>query len=319
MKSLKIAIAGLGVSGSVLSSIIGDYHDVDLYEVRGDDFYPACGWAVNENEFIRLGNDLGIDPEKYVLSRSRMVTFINSRRKVKFSSSGLCTIDKKHFLIDLSTGRRKKSGQIDSSEYDLVFDCTGISRYYVGSVKDDFVMPALEIVSNDKCEDFTFRYFRHGSGYEWFFPLKDGSHHGVGSDSREEISKLLENRGSMRLVGRSIRLKPLFDYSVKDNIIAVGESAGTVSPLTGEGIVPSMKCAILARSILSDGAHFNGKYPDLLKRYFSRYERLFSLLMMARNDSLLKIRNIRYLKDVIDDFRNFGIDMSLPGVIRAIA
>lgn len=319
MKDLKIAIAGLGVAGSLLSSLIEDRFDVDIYEVKPAGFYPPCGWAVNENEFRKIGEETGIDSEKYVMRRSRKVTFINSRKKLTFPAAGLCTIDKLRLLSDLSSGRHVNSGKLNPADYDLVFDCTGVSRYYIGPAREDFVIPAVEIVTEQESDDFTFRYFKHGGGYEWFFPLNRGTHHGVGTDSRYEISRLVTTRNGRKIVGRNIRLKPLFESSINGNVIAVGESAGTVSPLTGEGIIPSMQCAMIAESILSKDAEFRKEYLELLRKHFHRYERLFNLLIMARNSELLRVGNISYIKDVVDDFRSFGIGISALGVIRAIA
>ena len=47
----------------------------------------------------------------------------------------------------------------------------------------------------------------------------------------------------IRVTSRNIRMAPMFENVYHGNVIGVGEAIGTVSPITGEGIVPSLQSA----------------------------------------------------------------------------
>ena len=82
------------------------------------------------------------------------------------------------------------------------------------------------------------------SGYFWYFPIGAGDYN---KNHIVETDKFLKKHGGkiVKTVGRPIRLatpENCMPYS-DGNIVGVGESIGTVFPLLGEGIIPSMECA----------------------------------------------------------------------------
>jgi Dehydrogenases (flavoproteins) len=121
-------------------------------------------------------------------------------------------------------------------------------------------------------------------GYLWIFPLGEGHYHiGVGGIGLVEHEALLEQyytdasarfsftpicgcRGYVRVASPHYST-PLYQYRRRSDgttqqIIGIGESIGTVSPFTGEGIVYALECArlladslgspeVYARSVLS--------------------------------------------------------------------
>ncbi len=319
---MRIAIAGMGVAGSTLArSLDNSVNEIECFDPKRMDFYPPCGWAVNEHEFNSLLSRIGIDGSVYLLSRASKIIFRNSKRSISFPSTGLCTIDKKRFLEDMAEGIAISRRRLVPEDYDLVFDCTGISRAYIGPAKNDFTMKAVEAVSNkNNGTNFEFTYYAGGRGYGWIFPLGKNSHIGSGSDEDDLNSYILSEPDRIRITGRNIRLRPLFDQSVLDNIVAVGESAGTVSPITGEGIVPSMKNAFLISQMLENTGlrEFLDIYPSRLTDEFGDYVKLFELLEGARKGSMLRVSNIPKIRTVLRNFRSFGVGMSLWNMLRSI-
>ena len=318
---MKVGIAGLGSSGSFLLNLLSkDGFDVTGFDPKKDGYYIPCGYAANYSRMKELIALCGLNFDDYVLSMAEKVTFRNSKNKsITFRSKGLCTFDKNSLERDLISQtnweRRKLTGK-----FDLIVDATGISRSYL-PLTEDFTMKAIEYVSDlREKHDFEFNYFDHGSGYSWIFPIKGKYHVGAGSDSSEKISSALSGYSRERIVSRNIRLKPLFDHSAHQNTIGIGESIGTVSPITGEGIVPSMKSALLlfkAVKASEDLAEIKRLYQESLIKEFGYYNRLYDLLIKFRRGEIKISSNlIRYAIDARKDLRGFGIDFRVTRILR---
>ena len=103
-------------------------------------------------------------------------------------------------------------------------------------------------------EDFFIRPFNQLSGYFWYFPLEKGSAYvGAGDfkkDQNEFVDKFnSEHPGQIEpKIGRPIRISPpkYCEPFYLGNVVGCGESIGTVFPLLGEGIIPSLQCAQLS-------------------------------------------------------------------------
>lgn len=73
----------------------------------------------------------------------------------------------------------------------------------------------------------------------------------------------------------------------KDGVISVGEAAGVVQPLSGEGIIPTMDSAELLYESLSGGESYEAAMKVLLKQYEELY-RIFGLIRRHRRLAYLK-------------------------------
>lgn len=321
-------IGGLGVSGSYLfRRLIDSGFDVSGYDPKRTGFYVPCGYAVNMKKLTALLRNIGLDAEGYMEMEADSVTFDSeSGINIRLPSAGFCTIDKNRLESDIISDLKfeRRIAGVPSDRNDILVDATGVSRYYLGPAKGDMLMRTREYLTNTAPKgDFYFRYFPSGRGYYWEFPLKNGFHIGAGGDTIEIVSDALKDvRNPLRVMSRNIRLSPLFDQATKGNIIGVGEAIGTVSPITGEGIVPSMESAeILFRNIsrYDDLNELKEKYTSDIKKKFRRYVKLFSLLKNARSGNLKKLGNLSAISSAKEDFENFGIQLEIMRVLKQIA
>jgi geranylgeranyl reductase family protein len=112
-------------------------------------------------------------------------------------------------------------------------------------------------------------------GYGWVFPKKDHLSIGVGQmrKGRIDLQKILEsylsflgitNSAGFSKRGFVIPIIPRRDGFVKGRSILVGDAAGLVDPLTGEGISLAIRSARLAATALSKGQLI----PNLVKKYY---------------------------------------------------
>jgi len=112
-------------------------------------------------------------------------------------------------------------------------------------------------------------------GYGWVFPKKEHLSIGVGQmrkgrvDLASALDKYLVRLGIEKNLGLSkkgfvIPIMPRGDGFVKNRSILVGDAAGLVDPLTGEGISLAIRSAGLAAKALSKGQLI----PNLVKKYY---------------------------------------------------
>src|ERR1022692_4528471 len=129
-------------------------------------------------------------------------------------------------------------------------------------------------------------------GYGWLFPGADGEANvgiGVGlgnqrqrAQLREELSRfcsMLRAAGDLAgdaqpgpVIGGWLRMGGTGTPPAAGNVLLVGDAAGLVNPLQGEGIAPAMLSARLAAlAVLADPAHAGRLYTDAVSDTFGRY------------------------------------------------
>lgn len=317
---MRIGVAGLGSSGSYLLHLLTESgFDAFGFDPKREGYYIPCGYAANRHRMSDLLSTCGLNFSQYIESEADNIIFSGSSRKeIVFNSLGLVTFDKNRLESDLLEGCKWSRGTMKGS-FDLLVDATGVSRRYLPKEKD-YRMHAVEyLVSLEEKKEFQFRYFAKGSGYFWIFPKGNRYHVGAGSDSIESIQDSLSDYAHEKVVSRDIRLKPLFHAISHENIIGVGESIGTVSPITGEGIVPSMKSAMLLFKAIKKSDKIETIkeiYTASINKEYRRYYILYELLRNFQAGHVQKKKAISYITAARKDLRNFGIDFRISHVIR---
>jgi len=162
------------------------------------------------------------------------------------------------------------------------------------------------------------------SGYFWYFPMgKNLAHIGEGDYTRQhddETNKFFKKYGGMvtKTVGRPIRLatpimcKPIY----KGKVVGVGESIGTVYPLLGEGIIPSMMCADIFVKNLGD----KESYEKEVDENFKIYGKVFNLIRTKLHN---KYNLLRMMPDLLSIFRymkknedRFGMEINMRDLMK---
>jgi flavin-dependent dehydrogenase len=274
---MKTAIVGAGISGAYLAKLLGQngiYPDV--YDAGAQDTlcgYRSCGWGapVGIEKYLA---DVDLALNDYLIESMFSMNFDGLK-----AETPLCTINKPKFLRDLNTGislKRQKIGQEEADTYDILVDATGIARALLPPCRSDLTLPtlqhrvAVESLGTMRLEAGVYGNRIPGLGYLWIFPVGNGQYHigigGIGLVHHEtlmnrfyrEISDQFSFRQLCRCTGVVRVASPYYStpFSLtttrkgkKQVVIGVGESIGTVSPFTGEGIVYSLECArILADS-----------------------------------------------------------------------
>jgi len=314
---LRIAVVGAGVAGAYLLNRLPAEHQVEMYEMRSEqNWYTVCAWGTSEPFIKDLVKMAGFDFNDYVLHRGKRMIVELGDDRLEIKLKGLVTYDKHRLTYDMIKEKRVHwgeqikwpNGQFEG--FDMVVDATGLHRSLLPKVQEDIVIPSLEYQVKSKelpYDDFVIRPYEGLSGYWWYFPLGDGmAHLGAGDlrgRYRGELDEFVKKYHCevVRRIGRPVRVtppkfcEPFFDGKV----VGVGESIGTVYPMLGEGIIPSMQCVNLFVDHLDDREGYRKAVLDHFEVYTKVYEFIkakidgkFSLIKMW--PTLLSI--FRYMK-----------------------
>ena len=332
----RIAIAGAGVAGAWLYRALADLgRTADVYEVP--DRATACGihpcaWGVSADFFRGMKSD-PIDPEAYVTNRIAWVDL--EGRKIP---GELYLINKPRLVRTLLDGAHVNYTPIPAGRYDRVLDCTGAARAFLPPTGQPDV-PARTVQMRmhvPALPDDTIR-LRYGEiGYCWVFPLGNHRFHvgavGLperGRDVREMLglAGFLDENGQMagyggeeicscessiRLTGAPGALPHVADDSrLGCPVWGVGESIGTVSPITGEGIMHAVRCAGLYLEHEGDPA----AYSDAVVREFSWMADERKIVEKAMAGRGLSLPDWRILQR---NAASMGIRMGVPDLLAVL-
>lgn len=280
---MKVAIAGAGIAGGYLAQLLEQQGlSPDVYDAMDHETScgcRSCGWGAPAGIEMYL-TEVGLDLHEYLRAPMSSMHFDGLVAKTP-----LCTIDKPRLIRDLTRGitvKRQRLGSEEADEYDLLVDATGITRALLPPCRSDLTLPtlqhrvAVEPFGNERLKAGVYGNQLPGLGYLWTFPLGRNQYHvGVGGigqikpeilmdkfyqdiSGRFAYTRLCGCQGSVRVASpyysTPFYLEKTRNSGKSQMIIGVGESIGTVSPFTGEGIVHSLECARL----------FAASWPDHL-------------------------------------------------------
>ena len=340
---MNVAIAGAGIAGSYLARLLREKGIMaDLFDGMEHETScrcRSCGWGAPAG----IGNYLamaGLDFDEYLMEPMFSMNFDGL-----VARTPLCTINKPLLLRDLRSGlplHRQQLGITDAEAYDVVVDATGINRAILPPCISDLILPTMqhrvrvESPGNEHLEAGVHGNRIPGLGYLWIFPLGHGQYHiGVGGihlDQHESVMKRFyeENahrftftpicscRGVIR-VASPYYSAPLYASRLRGDgtpqlIIGVGESIGTVSPFTGEGIIYSLECARLLADSWPDEKLYASKVLSRFRWMKKERETLDYLISEGRASGPRLRDRWRFFRNA----RRSGIGLPLMEAFRRI-
>ena len=285
---MRIAVVGTGVAGSYLTSRLSEKHKVVGFDrFSAGNFDSICAWGTTKNVLRSFMKKVGLNFDDYVLHDGKRMIVETQSGVLEIKIRDLCTYDKAKLIKDLLKDHEVHFGQMvlrPPEGFDLVVDSTAL-RALLPKIKEDLYIPCLEYMirySNVPFDDFYVKPFSNFGGYFWYFPLGDGlAYVGAGDYFRrhvEFVEQFRKKHGgeAVKRFGRPIRITPpsLCQPFSEGNVVGVGESIGTVFPVLGEGIIPSLQCADLFIESLHDLELYRRKVLEK----FKIYETIFRLI-----------------------------------------
>ncbi len=313
---MKIAIVGGGVSGRALYRLLelDGSHDVDIYGLKHSTKcgISPCGWCVCTGEFCDVNKNMKLHAE----------TIINTYHELQVGDDmnircDLSTFDKPEFLNQMCP-----DSVIDDpdhrmhGEHDIIVDATGTARALLPPINNDMTLPCMQERYEVKNDSPLAIIPSAAVGYAWLFPICDNSVHiGQGwakcdATRSEEIQQLKAMMGVTEDIPQcscksEIRLlTPKYCKPITDgNIVGVGESVGTVSPMCGAGIIPAIKSAMLLASNINDLQ----RYEQTLISDFSFLDREVDIVRKLESGRILDMLDVAVL------YRNCRVFGLFPG------
>ena len=150
---MRIAIAGAGVCGSYLGSMLARRgHEVEIFESsRKDQHWPVCAWGASRHMLEKFSEHAGLQFDDYIFHVGKTLRMELPNNVVEhLDLRGLVTYDKNKWEADLLRevkvhyGARCSKESFPFESYDHVLDCTGLHRTLLPRSKDDFLIPAYE-------------------------------------------------------------------------------------------------------------------------------------------------------------------------------
>ncbi len=336
--NMKIAIVGLGVAGSYLLNVLSKDHDVVGYEMQQEGQFDAvCAWGSSKVELSSIFSRIGVEFSGYVLFDGGTLQIELSQKTLEIPLKGLAAYDKHQLELDLTKGKNANYGVRVSretfpySKYDLVIDATSLQRALLPRIKEQMLVPCVEYMIDyhehgmTPYNDFFVKPFPRNSGYFWYFPLGDHvAYVGAGDYFRKHNDVLdafnSEHGGTIKKkIGRPVRLSSPFlcqPFS-QGNVVGVGESIGTVFPILGEGIIPSLHCA----ELLVENLEAIPQYEVSVLKKFKVFHDVYRLIKLKINDELSTLRHARLMWNTYQTMRTqedrFGMQVKLND-LRAI-
>ncbi|MBP1930007.1 flavin-dependent dehydrogenase [Methanolinea mesophila] len=277
----RIAIAGGGIAGGYLSQLLAQkgitpevFDGMDHATRCG---YRSCGWGAPERIGAYL-TDVGLDLSDYLVEPMTSMNFDGL-----VATTPLWTIDKPGLIRDLTEGsslHRQNLTREAADEYDLVVDATGIARALLPPCRSDLTLPTVQHrvivqpLDGERLLPGVHGNQIPGLGYLWIFPLAGDEYHigigGIGLASHDSLmdrfyrdsadrfsfTRVCGCRGVVRVASPYYAM-PFYSRDLREDgtsrlTMGVGESIGTVSPFTGEGIVYSLECARIFADSMED-------------------------------------------------------------------
>ncbi len=286
---MKIAVVGMGVAGAYLLNRIPSEHQVEAFEMRAErNWYTVCAWGTSEPFISDLVKKAGFNFGDYVLHRGRTMIVDLGDEKLEIKLRGLVTYDKHRLTHDMLEGKNvhwgeQVKGESGMERFDTIVDATGLQRALLPKIGGDLVIPAVEYQVKSKklpYDDFVIKPYPGLSGYWWFFPLGDGmAHIGAGDlhgGYRGEMESFVRKYDCevVRKIGRPVRVTPpkFCEPFSSGKAVGVGESVGTVYPMLGEGIIPSMQGADLFVEHIGDVEGYRRAMLEHFAVYAKVYE-----------------------------------------------
>lgn len=343
---MKLAVIGAGVAGSFLSNmLLKRRHRVTLFESnKKESHWPVCAWGASRHMLEYFSKKAGLDFDNYIFHVGKRLKMDLPNNKSEYLElGGLVTYNKKQWESDLlrdvniNYGINCDRRTFPIEDYDYVLDCTGFHRRFLPKPKEDFVIPAYEyMVKNIKdIDEFHVIGYKGARGYYWYFPLEDGTGFiGAGDIDRNYfgIKEFFESHPDAKIVkkiGRPIRLSPpkMMEPFCDKNIIGVGESIGTVFPMLGEGIIPSLLCCEIFLDVfdqsISNETKFDEKlYRDKILKKFQYYYDVYRIVRLKMDGKLSTVKHFNLLlsmyKNMKKDEKRFGFEIDFEKMRRLV-
>ena len=277
------------------------------------------GYAINKTYFLqavaaqaaRAGADIHVREEFLGFEREDKLLKVKTSRAA-YRVKILIGADGYHSSVAKAAGIKEKSEPIPTVQYimaNVKLKYPYSVRFYLGNR----VAP---------------------KGYAWIFPKTDdiaevgiGVRGGVAKEYLDKFVKEHEDElGEAKIIdyrGAPVPIGGLISDLARDNVLLIGDAAGTVIPFTGAGIHSSLAAGLVAGKVAAEAVESSDYSERMLKKFLELYEepwgrRIRTSLKAMRMFEKLSDEDLNELATVLDendvlDLAN-GLDVKRVGL-----
>jgi len=188
---------------------------------------------------------------------------------------------------------------------DLIIDCSGVERALLPKIKKDIIIHCSQAKVLRKEFHEPKIETNVGIGYSWSFPIGPYFHIGYGSltiekEQNNHFNTVCCCEAKQRLTSPHYS-KPF--YINEKKIVGCGEAIGTVSPLSGAGIIPSLECALILKKRLYNLSLYE-REVEIRFNWALKERKILDKLLNNKRPSLLDYFIIR------KNAKMFGIELN---------
>lgn len=301
---MSLRIIGAGVAGSFLYALAKDDYDLEVFDRNPAMRGHLCAWGCFHSQLKERLGKVGLNVEDYVLNKATnyVLNGINIRIRNQVS------IDKPKMLKDLLPSKEVIKSEVPlkgGGMFTVNATTQPLGEYEkIGTAQFKTILKGLEP------NTVYVHISPHYTGYAWAFPLSDDGklwHLGAGCVDGDplnlirQIEKRYKFEESKRLCscGRDLKIVDAKKaILIRDGVVSIGEAAGTVQPLSGEGIIPSMDSAeLLYKSFLRGEPRYPAMgYYLAMRKLLDQYETPYKLwCLMHRHPRLAYLMGFRHM------------------------
>lgn len=316
MEKYDVIVIGAGLAGITLGYLMKKVNKnvliVEKNKLENKD--KLCGGLLTKKSYELLRNIFNIDNEKLDIKKNKHCIINNANNKIDMDVE-VYTIHRKLLDSYILNEYVNMGGEIISEtkyekldvdnniivinnkeyQYNHLVAADGVFSQVRKQItgRNQETNFALEIIDEEKNRELEISFLSNFKGYGWIIPNNTNNIVGLGDVSgnckiEEKLNKYLEKlnikkknvRGAFLPSGKDIILN-------SNNIFFIGDSAGLISPITGEGIY----YALMSAKILSE--NLNKNYSRKMKSLLSRINRENFYKKYVYNE---KLRNFIFSK-----------------------
>lgn len=318
MQQYDTIIIGAGLAGCSLGKLLLERNQkVLIFEKKNiNSKSKLCGGIISNKSFELLKKIYGNEVNNLPFTEFNKVKIQNDKTEFNIKDIILYTIYREN-LDDFAVDQFKKNGGkiIHKTSYEKIdfqnniLYANGEKYKYTNLVGADGVFSqvrkdltnkttkknfALEIYLSKSEKQLQIDFLSNFKGYAWIIPNKKNTIFGIGDVSgNTNIKNILFNHFNIN--EEKIQLKGAFLPSgdnillQKKNIYFIGDAAGLISPITGEGIY----YALISSYKLSNSIHKNSDYSQSMKKEITNIKLQLFLKKFVYNT---KLRNYLFKK-----------------------
>lgn len=294
---MSLKVVGAGVSGSYLYALAKDTYDLTVYDKAPNRRGHICAWGCLRDELKALLSQVGLNIEDYVLAEANQLVL----NGVTMPVHNEIIIDKPKMLEDLLPRKKVLQREVNypSLKGGIIVNATAQptgSKTKSVTMQDKVSLRGLE--ANTVYLEIDPKH----AGYAWAFPLGQSLwHFGAGCVGRHPYFLLCQfiKRYKPEMLtrfcfcSRDINIvDPAAAILVEDGVFHIGEAAGVVDPLLGDGILSSMESAKLLFNSLPSGTTYEHDMRKMLVDYNSEAYEILQLILKHPRLGLLKGLNL---------------------------